>query len=162
DRQTAADGRTTGRRHQHTAGRLVPPVARLASVGIFREEEGRRFAMTPSAEALRSDVKDSQRPLAIMMGEQHFACWGELLYSVRTGRNAFEKIYGEPIFNWLSKHPDEAKTFDAAMVSVHGRETGAMLEAYDFSKIGVLADVGGGNGSVLGGVLKRYPAMRGM
>jgi hypothetical protein len=134
----------------------------LASVGMFREDEQKRFAMTPAAESLASDAPHSQRALAIMVGEEHYACWGELLYSVRTGRNAFEKIFGEPIFNWLSKHPEQAKTFDLAMVAVHGRETAAMLDACDFSGIGTLADVGGGNGSVLRGVLERYPAMCGM
>ena len=80
--------------------------------------------MTPQAEPLRSDVEGSQRSLAIMMGEEHFACWGQLLYSLQTGRTAFEKLYGEPIFNWLAKHPEQAKIFDEAMVGVHGRETG--------------------------------------
>ena len=37
-----------------------------------------------------------------------------------------------------------------------------MLDAYDFSGIGVLADIGGGNGSTLVGVLGRYPEMRGI
>ncbi|HEX3724824.1 MAG TPA: methyltransferase dimerization domain-containing protein, partial [Pirellulales bacterium] len=36
----------------------------LASVGIFREDQQRRFSMTPMAELLRSDAEDSQRPLA--------------------------------------------------------------------------------------------------
>ena len=134
----------------------------LASVGIFREDAERRFATTATAERLQSDVPGSQRSLAIMIGEEHFTCWGHLLYCVQTGRNAFEKIYGEPIFDWLSKHPEQAKTFDEAMVGVHGRETGAMLDAYDFSSIGVLADVGGGNGSVLRAVLERHPKMQGM
>ena len=35
-----------------------------------------------------------------------------------------------------------------------------MAEAYDFTAIPVLADVGGGNGSTLRGVLQRYPAMK--
>jgi hypothetical protein len=48
------------------------------------------------------------------------------------------------------------------MVGVHGRETAAMLEAYDFSSVRVLADIGGGNGSLLTAVLKRYPAMQGI
>ncbi len=134
----------------------------LASLGVFREDEQQRFGMTPAAESLASDSPHSQRAVAIMMGEQHYACWGELLYSVRTGKNAFDKIYGEPVFNWLSKHPPEAKTFDDAMVAIHGRETAAMLDGFDFAGIGTLADVGGGNGSVLRGVLERYPAMRGM
>jgi len=134
----------------------------LASVGLLREDHERRFSLQPMAEPLCSDAKNSQRSLAIMTGEEHFACWGELLYSVRTGRNAFEKIFGEPIFNYLSKHPEQAQIFDEAMVGVHGRETGAMLDAYDFSAIRTLADVGGGNGSVLRGVLQKYPSMQGM
>jgi hypothetical protein len=134
----------------------------LASVGMFREDEQKRFSMTPAAEPLASDARHSQRALAIMMGEEHFDCWGELLYSVQTGRNAFEKIFGEPIFNWLAKHSEQAKTFDEAMVAVHGRETVAMLDAGDFSGIATLADVGGGNGSVLRAILERHHSMRGM
>jgi len=134
----------------------------LASVGIFREDDDRRFALTPSADLLRSGVEGSQRSLAIMMGEEHFASWGQLMHSLQTGESAFEHVFGEPVFNWLSKHPEQAKVFDEAMVGVHGRETGAMLDAYDFSGLEVVADVGGGNGSVLGGLLARYPAMRGM
>jgi hypothetical protein len=67
-----------------------------------------------------------------------------------------------PVFDFLSKNVEQAKVFDAAMVGVHGRETAAMTDAYDFSGIGVLADIGGGNGSLLTAVLKKYPAMRGI
>ena len=134
----------------------------LASVGIFREDEQHRFVLTPNADLLRSDVKNSQRAMAIMSGEEQFVSWSEALYTVRTGKNAFEKVYGAPVFDWLSKHPEQAALFDRAMQSVHGRETAAMLDAYDFSTIRVLADVGGGNGSVLGSVLARHPQLRGM
>ncbi len=134
----------------------------LASVGIFQEDSHQKFALTPAATLLRSDVPGSQRSVAIMMGEEHFACWGQLLHSIRTGQTAFEKIYGMPVFQWLSQHPEQARIFDEAMVGVHGTETGAMLDAYDLSHVKVLADVGGGNGSVLMAVLARYPHMRGM
>ena len=134
----------------------------LASVGIFREDEQHRFAMTAVAEPLQSDVPGSQRALAIMLGEEHFGSWKEMLYSIRTGKSAFEKVYGLPVFDWLSKHEEQAALFDQAMVGVHGRETAAMVEAYDFSTIRVLADVGGGNGSLLRGVLPRHPKLRGM
>ncbi len=134
----------------------------LASMGLFQQDDSNRFALTPVSEPLQNDVEGSQRDLAIMVGEEHYACWGELLYTLRTGRSAFDKIYGEPIFDWMSKHPEQAAVFDRAMVGVHGRETGAMLAAYDFSSIGTLADVGGGNGSLLRYVLARHPKMRGM
>ena len=134
----------------------------LASMGVFTEDGTGRFSLTPLAECLRSDVPGSQRALAIMGGEEHYKAWGELHYSVQTGKIAFDKLYGMPVFDFLSKNPEQAKVFDAAMVGVHGRETAAMTDAYDLSSIGVLADIGGGNGSLLTTVLKKYPSMRGI
>lgn len=134
----------------------------LASLGIFAEQEGRQFHLTPMAECLRSDVPSSQRAMAIMAGELFYKTWGELLSSVRTGQTAFDAIFGMPIFDFLSQHPEQAKLFDQTMVGVHGRETQAMLEAYDFSGIQLLADVGGGNGSVITAILKKHAHLRGI
>jgi len=127
----------------------------LASLGIFAEEQG-RFVLTPLAECL---LDPSMKALATVRGEFQYRAWGELLHSVETGHSAFEKVYGKPIFDYCSDHPDMGNLFDQAMTGVHGRETEAMLEAYDFTGIGTLADIGGGNGSVLMAILRRYPAM---
>jgi hypothetical protein len=134
----------------------------LASVGVFAEEHDRRFASTPLADCLRSDLAGSQRSLAIMMGEEHFASYGRLIDSVKTGETAFDKIYGVGVFEFLAQHPEQGRIFDEAMVGVHGQETAAMLAAYDFSEIGTLADVGGGNGSLLAATLQKHPKLRGM
>jgi hypothetical protein len=134
----------------------------LASVGVFVEDDRHRFTLTPLAECLRSDVPGSQWAMAVMNGEEHYLSWGELLYSVQTGKPAFEKLFGAGVFDFLSRDPEKARIFDEAMVGVHGRETAAMLDAYDFSSTRVLADVGGGNGSLLTAVLKRYPGLRGI
>jgi hypothetical protein len=132
----------------------------LASVGVFVEDTPGRFSLTPVAACLRSDIPGSQRALAIMQGEEQFGAWSEFLYSVQTGKPAFDRVFGMPVFDYLSKNPEPAKVFDAAMVGVHGRETSAMTDVYDFSDIPVLADIGGGNGSLLTTVLQKYPAMR--
>lgn len=132
----------------------------LASVGIFAEGESRRFSLTPLAEPLRSDVPGSKRALALMSGDEQFRCWAEIDYSIRTGKIAFDKVFGKPIFDYLGEHPDKARIFDAAMVGIHGRESSAILDVYDLSGIGVLADIGGGNGSQITEVLKKYPKMK--
>lgn len=134
----------------------------LASIGIFAEGESRQFSLTPLAEPLRSDVPDSQRALALMMGDEQFHAWSEVEYSVRTGKTAFEKVFGKPVFDYLAENPDKARIFDAAMTGIHGRESGAILNGYDFSGIGVLADIGGGNGSQISAVLEAHPALRGI
>jgi hypothetical protein len=46
---------------------------------------------------LRSDVPGSQRSLAIMTGEEHYHAFGQLLYSVQTGRIAFDKLPAAPV-----------------------------------------------------------------
>src|SRR5215472_18501775 len=79
----------------------------LASVGIFSEGEARRFSLTPLAEPLRSDVTGSKRALALMSGDEQFRAWAEIDYSLRTGKVAFDKVFGKPIFEYLGDHPDK-------------------------------------------------------
>jgi hypothetical protein len=134
----------------------------LASVGIFAEGDSRRFSLTPLAEPLRSDMAGSKRALALMSGDEQFRAWAEIDYSIRTGKVAFDKVFGKPVFDYLGEHPDKARIFDAAMVGIHGRESNAVLGAYDFSAFGVVADVGGGNGSQITEMLKKHGRMKGV
>ena len=134
----------------------------LASVGIFAEGPPRHFSLTPLAEPLKSDVPGSKRALALMSGDEQFRAWSEIAFSIETGKTAFDKVFGKPIFDYLGEHTDKARIFDAAMVGIHGRESAAVIDGYDFSGIGVLADIGGGNGSQLTTVLQRHPSMKGI
>jgi hypothetical protein len=88
-------------------------VQALASVGVFAKDDHGRFGLT-LADCLRSDAPGSPRATAIMPGEEHYAAYGELLYSVQTGRPAFENVFGEPVFDFLSRHPEQACLFDQA------------------------------------------------
>ena len=133
----------------------------LASQGVFEEKAARAFDHTPLSERLRSDAKDSFLAAARMFHVMAPAFDG-LHHSVLTGRPAFEKVFGVPVFEYMGAHPELASTFDAAMTAIHGHETGAMIDAYDFEGIDVLADVGGGNGTLLAAVLRRHPRMRGI
>lgn len=134
----------------------------LASLGIFAEIDSARFELTPLAQPLRSDVTDSKRAMVLMAGEEQYRAWGELLYSVTTGKKGFDRVFGKPIFDYLAERPEQAALFDAAMVSIHGGETPAMMTAYDFSAVQTLADIGGGNGSVLVAILRKHSQLRGI
>ena len=134
----------------------------LTSMGIFAEGESRQFSLTPLAEPLQSDVPGSKRALALMSGDEQFRSWAEIEYSIRTGDIAFEKVFGKPIFDYLGDNPEKARIFDAAMVGIHGRESNAVLDAYDFSDMDVVADIGGGNGSKLTMVLEKHTNIKGI
>jgi hypothetical protein len=156
--KTAEDLAFSTQTHARSLYRFL---ASSASLGLFAEDEQKRFSLTPISEWLRSDVPGSQRATAVIVGDLLYRPWGELLYSVQTGKPAFEKVHGLPFFEYLSQNPEQASVFDEAM-AVHGWATTAILEAYDFSGIRVLADIGGGTGSAIIAILKKYPQMRGI
>jgi hypothetical protein len=133
----------------------------LASNGIFKEKNGRYFDHTALSHCLRSDAEGSFRPAA-QIGHRIFSFWDGLHHSAMTGESGFTKVFGQPLFDYLGTHPEVAPIFDAAMVAIHGHETPAMLDAYDFSSIRVLADIGGGNGSLIATTLQRYPKLKGI
>ena len=60
-------------------------------MGVFREIEQRRFRLSPLGLYLRTGA---MRAFAMMLGEEPYRAWDDLLDSVRTGEPAFEKRYG--------------------------------------------------------------------
>jgi hypothetical protein len=133
----------------------------LASHGIFQEKDNRHFDHTPLSHCLRSDAEGSFRSAA-QIAHRISSYWDGLHHSAITGESGFTKVFAQPLFDYLGTHPDVAPIFDAAMVAIHGHETPAMLDAYDFSAVRVLADIGGGNGSPIAATLQRYPKLKGL
>jgi hypothetical protein len=134
----------------------------LASVGVFTETTPRRFSNTPMSECLRPGVPGSQHAGALMIASLCYPAFGELPWSTATGKPGFDKVFGAPIFDYLTKHPEEGRCFDQAMSSIHGPETPAMVEAYSFARFQTIVDIGGGNGSTLIEVLRSAPKARGI
>ena len=143
----------------------------LASVGIFAEVESaphteaapRQFSLTPLAEPLRSGVPNSMHGAAMMFGEDwSIRAWADLYRSVQTGETAFKRVFGETVFEYLSNHPEALEVFFHSMKSFTAISQGAIVEAYDFSGIKTLVDVGGGNGGLLSAILKANPTLGGI
>lgn len=134
----------------------------LASVGIFAEEKPGYFALSPLGECLQTDCSGSMRSVAIALVEEQFQAWGDFLYSIETGKTAFDHVYGMPIFQYYREHPEQFKIFDAAMSETHGIKDRAVLASYDFSATRTLVDIGGGKGGFIATILKAYPHLQGI
>jgi SAM-dependent methyltransferase len=142
----------------------VPSLARflraITSLGFFAEDADGRFTHTPLSETLRRDHQDSIRRWALMLGAGFV--WqpcGRLYESIQSGRCAFDRVFGEPFFQYLATHPDDAAVFNAAMSSMPSYIT-SVVDAYDYSQFGRIVDVGGGHGVLLQGILSRHPDVR--
>ena len=67
----------------------------LAGFGIFTERDGQRFALTPLGDALKTGAPGSARSTLIAFGGPAFwRTWESILYSLETGKSAFEKTWG--------------------------------------------------------------------
>jgi O-methyltransferase/methyltransferase family protein len=144
-------------------GSLYRLLRALASVGVFHEDEGRGFTLTPMGALLRSDVPGSLRGWAVYVGRPYFReAWGHLEHSVRTGDNAFQHVHGTDVWSYRAELTDESGIFDLAMESLTGASNRALLDAYDFGRFESVVDVGGGNGTLLAALLGEFRAMRGV
>lgn len=146
------------------AGALRRVLRTLAMTGCFSEVERGVFANSPQSEALRSDVPNSVRDLALWVGaEPHWRVWGSLLDSVKTGQPVWEQVHGTPLFPYLfGENPELGATFARAMTGFSNATIPAILAAYDFSQTSVIADIAGGYGHTLAAILQANPQARGI
>lgn len=135
----------------------------LASLGILTETGDQRFALTPLGEALKTGAPGSARASILTLCSPWFAgAMDQLIYSLRTGKTAFEKINFMPVFDFLGKHPEDASLFSETMIGIHGGEPPAVAAAYDFSTLGTIVDVGGATGNMLAAILEHHKGPRGI
>jgi hypothetical protein len=135
----------------------------LASQGVFEETGSLVFANSDLSDFLRTGVPGSIRSVLILRGSEFFyAPFGEILYSVQTGKSARARMHGMDGFEYLKTHPDMARVFDDAMTSISRLVGPAVAAAYDFGAWGSVADVGGGNGMLLAAILNAHSGLRGV
>jgi SAM-dependent methyltransferase len=134
----------------------------LVSVGVFAENAEGKFGLTPIGACLRSDAPGSVRAGVLLFGSMTQQAWGELLYSVETGKPALPHLYGKEPFAYMEERPALAAIFDQAMSAFTKQLVAAVTAAYDFSDFSSVMDVGGGNGELLAGILKENPRLRGI
>jgi hypothetical protein len=136
----------------------------LAMAGIFTEAEPGSFAHTPQSRILRSDAPGSMRDLARWVGSApHWMAWTGLLGAVRTGSPAWPSVHGADLFTYLTQvDPALGATFQQAMTSFSAGLIPLVADGGPWPDTGVVADIGGGTGSVLAAILESRPGLTGV
>ncbi len=135
----------------------------LASLGIFAEVGDRQFELTDLAEPLQEKVPGSVKAWAIMYGEEgYWKPWGGLLNCVKTGDTPFNHVFGMGRWEYLTRDTEAGIIFNRSMSDMAEQSVNAVIEAYDFSRVNKVAELGGGHGVLIAAILKRYPHVQGV
>ncbi|GAA2098288.1 methyltransferase [Streptomyces albiaxialis] len=149
------------------AGAAVQPMTRLlralTSLGVLREHAPDSFSVTPAGARLDPTRPDSLASLVRMFTEPAILrAWEHLDTSIRTGDIAFDTVYGTDFFSHLKELPELSAEFNAAMSQAVQEAAAALPYAYDFGRFTTVADIGGGDGTLLSGILRAHPALNGI
>jgi O-methyltransferase domain/Dimerisation domain len=133
----------------------------LASIGVTVETTAEHFQLTPFGRPLRRDVPQSVWPAVVFWADLLADDWSLLTDCIRTGEPA-SQIRDPKVPSRWSQEVEADSIFRAVMGTAPAEEYAPIAEAWDFSRAKVVADLGGGGGSLILAVLALSPHLRGM
>lgn len=135
----------------------------LVGEGIFRRTRDGRYALNALGDTLRRDAPVSIAGMARFVGSpQHREHWSHLADAVRTGEAVIPKLRGKEAFDYIGSEPELGSIFNDAMTSISELAIAPVVAAYDFTRFGTIADIGGGHGRLLAAILQATPAADGV
>src|SRR5579859_4257713 len=103
-----AGGPKTARELAEATGTHEPSMRRfmrgLVAIGAVSAEASDGFAARPVLDLFRAD-RPGLRNTTIMLNEEAYRAWGDLTYSLRTGKPAFDHVFGMPRWQALAESP---------------------------------------------------------
>jgi hypothetical protein len=138
------------------------------AMGVFARRRDGSFENNRLSRPLRTGDLESARSFAVYFGSKsNMLAWADFAETLRTGKNAFDRVHGTTVWDWFDRHPEERETFAHAMMSMTLLDAPGIASSYPFGEIGIgevgrLCDVGGGRGSLLSEILLHHPKLRGV
>ena len=135
----------------------------LASAGVFALGADRRFSNNRLSRALLAGRHGSMRDFVEYLGfASNLRAFAGVDATLADGKNAFERENGAHVWDWFAAHPEEGRSFAAAMSHATELDAPSLAAGYDFGRFARICDLAGGRGTLLAEVLRRHPGPRGV
>lgn len=126
----------------------------LAHFGVLKEDEKRRFTLTPLGELFQADHPKSLRSDVLFNRSPEWLRSMLHLPAVvkEGGPPGFVREFGTEFFDYIASNPENARVYDELMELAsrdHPDQFLDSLKGYDFSRFSLVCDVGGGRGHFL-------------
>ena len=134
----------------------------LSTLGLCTELPDRTFALAPVGRALQSGSPSRLREKVMIVVEQYWQPWANLIYCLQTGSPAFDHVFGMSVWEWRRLHHEHGARFDSWAAQDTLAHADAIVEALDLSTVHTVADIGGGGGGLIAAILRVYPDIAGV
>ncbi|WP_280443915.1 methyltransferase [Nocardia brasiliensis] len=135
----------------------------LTALGLLTETKPESFQLTMVGALLRTDREDSLNEFVQMFTEPLIqAAWHQLDTALLTGNPSFDTIFGAKFFDHLTANPELSARFNTMMRQGGGPTARILPHCYDFSRFHTVADIGGGDGTLLAEILRAHTDVRGI
>jgi hypothetical protein len=141
---------------------LTRALRALAAFGAFQEVSPGVFANTRVSDLFRNRTGGLRNIALYYSSDQFLKSAAALSYSVVTGKSATTHVFGTSFWEHMRQHPDENETFNRALAELRGNEHQQIADAYDWTGVHNIVDVGGGVGSLLAAILEKGHDIRGV
>ena len=128
----------------------------LKGAGLVNQA-GLSYTLTPAGAFLtQSGFGGGLRAWADLVGGEYYQAWGGFTESLRTGRAAFPEAFGMTAWEHRRMNPEMNAAFQRMATGEQRRTLSKLLRMYEFPEGCCVVDVGGGEGSLVRGIRKRY------
>jgi AraC-like DNA-binding protein len=134
----------------------------LVTLGICEEHPDDSFALTSLGQSLKPGSPSRLGEKVMIVVEQYWQPWADLVSALQTGAPAFEHAFGTDVWAWRNENFRGGDIFAAYLAGETFAGAGPILEALDLSGVDRVADIGGGHGGLLAAILQAHPGMQGI
>jgi hypothetical protein len=134
----------------------------LVALGICEELPEEKFVLTPAGLSLKLDAPSRLAQKAMIVVEQYWGPWGELIATLETGRPAFEHVFGRDVRDWRQANEEQGAVFATYLAKETHAQALPIVAGLDLSGVTTVAEIGGSHGGLLAAVLEANPPVSGV
>ena len=141
---------------------LIRILNAAVSLRLLNAGHDGHYTVTERGALLSPSHPNTVSAYARLSVEQYWLPWRELTQSIRDGQTVFDRVHGCKPWEYRNLHPEQGALFDAWQKGESSQALRDILAVWDLSPFKVVADIGGGIGTLLDASLSRWPQLQGV
>jgi len=127
---------------------------------VFKKQDDGNYCLTDFSKTMCADASNTIKPFLVHDDETRWNSFGNLGYSITTGKASFDMLYGVDYFAHLKEHPQLSVRFNDAMTIISAQEDSVIAKTIPFKNR--VADIGGGTGQLISKIAQNNSITQGI